>query len=78
MDNVKKEGHLFKLGQLNKQWKLRFFVLKDDTLYYFKNVDENTGSLSSSRKSVVLTPGNNLSISSSNFCFLFMNVSWYD
>ena len=35
--NPQKEGYLSKRGHLVKNWKKRWFRLKNDTLYYFKD-----------------------------------------
>lgn len=32
-------GMLLKMGQVNKSWKERFFILEDDKLFYYKNHD---------------------------------------
>eukprot|EP01114_Cavostelium_apophysatum_P018769 TRINITY_DN5882_c0_g1_i1.p1 TRINITY_DN5882_c0_g1~~TRINITY_DN5882_c0_g1_i1.p1 ORF type:complete len:962 (+),score=265.98 TRINITY_DN5882_c0_g1_i1:189-3074(+) len=40
-DNVDMEGNLFKMGQLNKSWKKRYFIIKDKVMYYFDNNEEN-------------------------------------
>ncbi|KXJ21644.1 Cytohesin-1 [Exaiptasia diaphana] len=38
--NPDREGSLVKEGGLHKTWKKRYFILKDNCLYYFKNVGD--------------------------------------
>ena len=35
-EGVVKEGSLSKRGEINKNWKVRWFILKDGKLFYFK------------------------------------------
>jgi len=35
-----KSGYLLKRGEVNKSWRVRWFVLQDDKLFYFKSPDQ--------------------------------------
>jgi serine/threonine protein kinase len=41
--NAEMEGWLMKQGHVRRNWKERWFVLKGDRLYYFKNTDQHAG-----------------------------------
>ncbi|KAL9644936.1 hypothetical protein ABK040_004430 [Willaertia magna] len=36
-----KYGTLQKMGEINKSWKERYFILEDDKLFYYKNLETN-------------------------------------
>jgi hypothetical protein len=38
---IGKSGYLLKKGEINKSWRLRWFVLQDDKLFYFKTSEQS-------------------------------------
>ena len=50
MHAVIASGYLEKRGQRRKNWKLRWFILLNRALYYFKDIEEVCVSLPDSRE----------------------------
>lgn len=54
MDGASKEGYLYKMGQFNKGFKKRYWVLKESTLYYCKISQEDA------KKAASITPNGSI------------------